>query len=713
MLNDSDPRDIPDDDPKSDSAIVKRAHRRFERARSWESVARSRMRDDIKFANADAYNNYQWPSEIYTTRKGKPSLTINKTKVHNRHIINDAKQNKAAIKFRPVGNGATVEAAKVWEGIARHIENISRAQTVAYGPAIEFQVDGGLGFTRVLTKYPDEESFDQEIYFTGVATVEGTYLDPDSREIDGADARYGFSFVDRPRDEVEEEYPELVNELSVSNAVDGSGSWIREDHVREAEYYELELEKDTLLGAPDGTTILKSEVPDKLFKQWEEEAEEKGQPLRKREITTKKVMWYKIVGSSVVDRTEWPGKTIPLIPWIGEQTIIDNELDRKGHTRALISPQQMLNYNRSAAVEFGALQSKSPYIAPIEAIADYMTYWETANTVNHSVLPYKGVNEQGQPIPAPQRQQPPSSAPVFMEGAAAAEQDMQLASGQYDAELGAPSNEKSGVAINQRQRQSERATYHFVDNQAASIRRHGEILLEIVPKVYDTKRIARIISEDGTESHVTIDPSAPVAHAMDADGNVTFNPSLGKYEVISDVGPDYATQRQEAFNAIVQILTQAPELINKIGDLLFKVADFPLADEIAERLKPGLAPEAQQAITALQTQLQAGNKRLGEVLQALTEERLKAKGHDAETVVKSFDADTRRLTALQKMLPMDADGLRQLIHETVRQAMQDNLGPAVVNADTSLQPGQQENGTGQMPISVPDVGTQMATPGGM
>lgn len=715
MLDDTDGRDIPEDGSGEDDEIVRRAHRRFKRCLAWESVARSRWRDDVKFANGDAYNNFQWPTAIMDDRGNRPSLTINKTKVHNRHIINDAKQNKAGIKFRPVGDGATAAAANVWEGIARHIENNSRAQANVYGPAITSQVDGGLGFSRVVTRYPDETTFDQEIYFQTVPTVEGTYLDPDSREIDGSDARFGFVFVDLPRDEAEKKYPQLKGRLTASNAVDGEeAGWLREDHVREAEYYEIEEINDTLLGAPDGTTILKSEIPPKLLKQWEDEEKESGEIIRRRQIITKKVMWYKIIGSSIADRTEWPGKTIPIVPWIGEQTIIENQLDRRGHTRCLIGPQQMLNYNRSAAVEFGALQSKSPYIGAIEAIGDYMSYWSTANEVNHSILPYKSTDDAGQTIPMPQRQQPPTSAPAFVEGAAAAEQDMQLASGQYDAELGAPGNERSGTAINQRQRASATATYHFVDNQAAAIRRHAEIILEIVPRVYDTKRITRIIQEDGSESHVVVDPSHPEPHSIAPDGTVTFNPNLGKYEVVSDVGPDFATQRQEAFNAIVQILTQAPELINKIGDLLFKVADFPLADQIAERLKPGMSPEAQEAISELQKQLQSKNKLVAETMQALMEERIKVKSKDDETVVKSFDADTRRLGVVKDMIPSDPELMRQLVREEVRQAMQDNLGPAVTSAVGSLQASApQGGGTGQMPVAVPDVGLQAATPGGM
>ena len=127
MLNDedadADDRTLPDHEGDRDQRIVTRAHRRFKRVKTYENEARAHWRDDYKFANGDAYNNYQWPSEIYVARSGaqRPTITINKTQVHNRHIINDAKQNKSGIKFRPVGDGATAAAATIWEGIARHV----------------------------------------------------------------------------------------------------------------------------------------------------------------------------------------------------------------------------------------------------------------------------------------------------------------------------------------------------------------------------------------------------------------------------------------------------------------------------------------------------------------------------------------------------------------------------------------------------------------
>ena len=704
-----------------DDAVIREAHKRFAWCQQWESTARNRWMEDYKFAHGDSENNYQWPDIYYQARNAvdRPALTINKVRQHNLLIINEAKQRKSGIKYRATGDGATAKAAEVWEGIARHIQDISRAQ-IAFGMAIEFQVDAGLGFTRIVTDYVDAKSWDQEAYILTVDQPMSVFLDPDARELDGSDAKYGFIFSDRPRAEIEAQYPELKGKLTSQNAVDGEDTgWTRDDHVREAEYYRIVEEEDELIRQPDGLSVLKSLLTPDLLKSWEEEAAARGDELQRRPVMRKKLEWKKIVGAYVVDEKTPPGRSIPIIPWIGEQTIVDRILDRKGHTRYLKDAQRMLNYNRSAAVEYGALQNKSPWLAPMKAVEGVETYYENANTSNPAWLPYNHRDDEGNEIPAPSRQEPPQAAPVFIEGARDAERDMMMASGQYESEFGAQSNEVTGRAIQERQRQADRATYQFTDQQAIAIRRHGQILLEIIPVIYDTPgRVLRVLGEDGDETHVQLDPSAAAAHQEALRGAMAvFNPNVGRYEVVSDVGPDYATQREEAFNAIVQVLTMAPELIAKIGDLLFKAADFPLADQIAERLKPGYPPEVQQAIQSLQVQLQRANKALAEAMQALTEERLKVKDRSAETVIDAFDADTRRIAALKDQLGVDPEVLRAFVREEMRQAMQDNLGPAVLSVQPDL--ASQASGapipgaTGALPIRVPNVGVQAATPGGM
>jgi hypothetical protein len=265
----------------------------------------------------------------------------------------------------------------------------------------------------------------------------------------------------------------------------------------------------------------------------------------------------------------------------------------------------------------------------------------------------------------------------------AAANDMQLVSGQYQAEMGAPSNERSGIAIQQRQRQGDNATYHYIDNLATAIRFTGKIIIDLAPKVYDTPRVLKILQEDGTELHIQIDPSAPNAHQQVEDAEeslieAVFNPKLGQYEVQADVGPAFATRRQEAFNALSQIATQNKELMGIIGDLVLKAADFPMADEAAERLKRMVPPQAlgtgpSTGESQLQTQLNAAQGIIQKLSEELTDAKSRARSSDEKRGTAMFDAVTRRIDVLISHLKIPPDEQAQLEREMLQAAHQSSL----------------------------------------
>lgn len=725
---------------KEDREIIRRAHKRFKQAQDWESGARKRFVDDLKFAEADSDNLYQWDQAQVTSRTNdpngaRPCLTVNKVRQHNLQILNDARQNKASIEIRPTGDGATYDSARIFEGVVRHIEYRSNA-TEAYEAAGYHQVTAGWGYWRVLTEYADQDSFDLDIKIQRVSDTLSVYLDCDIEDFDGSDARWGFVFRDVPKDRFETEYPQWKDVVGRNALCDEGKSWDDGDHVRIAEYYEREEVADRLYSLVDGTTLLRSAIPDDLLEAFDSlkgMPDPDGEPIlirAERRTTRWRVKWYKIAGSRIVDRNDWPGQFIPLVRVIGEETVIDGKLDRKGHTRALKDAQRMYNFWTSAAAEYGALQGKSPYIAPAEAIEGYEQYWNNANRVNYSVLPYNHMSDDSGVIPPPQRAQPPVQSAAYLQGMQTAANELMLASGQYQSEMGAPSNERSGVAIQQRQRQGDNATYHYIDHQAQAIRFTGRILIDLIPKVYDTERVTKIMAEDGSLTDVQVDPSLdrPVQKMVDgrpvddeqlkaaqADPDLRdkvatiFNPNVGRYAVESDIGPAYATRRQEAFAALSDILRQNGDLAKIAGDLLFKYADFPGADEVAERIKRTIPPSILgQGVPPAETELQQKVQQLTALLQqmdaALNEKQAKeaaeSEHRDDRHMLDSYRAETDRMKALAASDPEAfRPVIRQLIGDALgfdlnsamaRQAFGDALRgamPGAVNGALMTQPG--------------------------
>lgn len=681
---------------KEDKEIVDLAQKRFKRTLQWESVFRTRALDDLKFAEADAYNGYQWPNSIRKSRDidDRPCLTINKARQHNLQIINDAKKNKAEIKVRPTGNEATYESAQVMTDTVRHIQYQSNFDA-ALGVVTGFQVRMGYGVFRVSTDYASDDSFDQEIYIKAVKDPLTVLFDPDCKEVDKSDARFAFIFDDLDRDEFKEIYPQYKDYIpSPDIGVPMNDDWIADNKVRICEYFYKEASEDKLVHFTDPLsgqerTAKASDLPKDLLHSVLD-----NPATRQRSIVWNTVKWCVIVGDTIAERQEWPGTYIPLVPVIGEETVIDGVMDRKGHTRAMLDPQRMYNYWSSAAVEFGALQTKTPWIAPAAAIEGLETYWNNANRQNVSVLPWNHMDDDSQPVPPPQKAPAPEQAQLFIEGMQLTQTEMMLVSGQYQAQMGQPSNERSGTAIQERQRQGDNATYHYIDGQAIAIRQLGKILIELIPKIYDSPRLINIMAQNGITYQVQVDPNAQQSFMQVQNSNKQavqriFNPNLGKYDVVADTGPGFATKREEAFNALTQIITQAPALTNMIGDILLENADFPGAEEAAQRLKRMLPPQAtgqgpSQNEQMLEQQLQQLKHTLAITIEQLAEEKLKLKGKDQQKDIDVYEAETDRLKAMHDMLMADPTAAKELVKQLVMEALGTSLGPVLQSAMPGL-----------------------------
>jgi hypothetical protein len=367
----------------------------------------------------------------------------------------------------------------------------------------------------------------------------------------------------------------------------------------------------------------------------------------------------------VLEKRDWAGKYIPVIRVIGNEFEIDGRMYVSGLVRNAKDAQRMYNYWVSQEAEMLALAPKAPFIGYGGQFEGYEQQWKTANINN---WPYLEVNPdvtdgQGGPLPLPQRSQPPMASSGLLQAKAGASDDIKSSTGQYDSSLGATSNERSGRAILAREKQSDTGTYHYVDNLARAIRYATRQLVDLIPKIYDTQRIARIIGMDGETDQAMIDPMQPmpVKKIQDEQGIVIkkiYNPNVGKYDVAVTTGPSYMTKRQESLDAMAQLLQGNPQLWAVAGDLFIKHMDWPGAQEMAARfaktIDPKLlatgdeSPELQAAkmqMQAMAQEMEQMHGMLQNVSKSIEAQTLKVKEFDSQ--VKAYDAETKRISAVQ------------------------------------------------------------------
>lgn len=678
--------------------IVETAKDRYEKAKGFYEPQRLLAIEDIRFAMADSDNNWQWPAEIYRNRANvdrKPCLTVNITAQHCNQVMNNIRQNRPAAKVSPVDDFADIETAKILGGMLMAIKRASNADT-AHDMAAEFALMGGEGYWRVVTEYEDYNSFDQCVRIKSIDNPFLVYIDPDAKEPDRSDAKWGFVFEDISKDQAKEEHPDIDPSSWVEDTRRG---WVRQDTIRRAEYFWCEYKDDTLYLLEDGTTVLQSEFPDDYKAVMSGDGENASgtifaadQPVVgivfKRETKRKQWKWCKLLGGEdkPIDERDWPGQYLPIITVVGKELNVNGDVVRKGLVRDLKDPARMVNYSFSAAVETLALQNKVPYITAAESIEGFEDIWSAANLENRAYLPFNAYDDSNQPLPAPQRQPPTQMATAQVQMLGLATEQMRAASGQQNANFGIRSEASSGVGIQRLKQQGEIATFHFPDNLARALHYEAKVILDLVPKVYESRRVVRILGLDGKEESAVLDPNMQQAYAEDKQRieskvEKIFNPGVGKYDVTIDTGPSYSTQRQQAADFIGNAIQRDPSIMQVAGDLVWKTQDFPLSEEFAERFRklPNIAqliddqeggqvpPQVQAQIQQMQQQMQAMSKGIDE-LEKENEEIKTDKDLDyKKLLIEAYSKETDRLKTLQPA--MGPDELMPLVAQCLQQLM--------------------------------------------
>lgn len=555
--------------------IVKEAREAIALSHEFDRDNRREAMEDLRFVSGD-----QWSEAAKTERKGRPIITINRSSQFLRQVSNPIRQNMPTLKVEPDGKD-DLQGAEVINGLFRRIQYNSSASHV-YANTVEHMVACGIGWYRVTTDYLDDESFDQELLIKRIFNPLSVYPDPSSLEPDRSDMNWCLVSELMPRKAFELRFEGKAS-TSVDAPSDGSSvAWGTSDHVRIAEYWRRKEVPKTIARLKDGQTVNITDMPKRQL----EMLKAYGMIEATREAKGYTVTMDLVSGQDVLaDTYECPCRWIPIVPVIGAEVPLEQGIYRHGLIRFQREPQQLHNYFLSVAAESLGQQPRAPYIAKAAAIAKYKSMWDNANKTATPYLLYDGEE-------MPQRVAPPPLPTGLIQMAQMLADDMKATTGIYDAALGAKSNETSGVAIQGRIEQGNQATSHFVDNLEHSLEHTGRILLDMIPKIYDTARTLRMKGEDGTETEAQINQPTIGVDGMPQMINDLSQMKFSSVRVI--MGPSYASRRQEAVQILTGLIQAMPEIGQIGGDIIARNLDFDGAEELADRLKVMLPPQILQ-----------------------------------------------------------------------------------------------------------------------
>ena len=571
-------------------AFFRRMLDRYDRAVQADQENRLAAIDDLRFRSG-----VQWPSNLQTAREqsDRPVLTVNEIPQFVRQVTGDIRMNTPQIKVLPVDSGADKAKAEILNGLIRNIEQQSHAKYV-YSQGGDSAVSAGFGAWRLVTEYADDDSFEQDIRIKAIPNALSVVWDPLAVELNKSDANYCFVHYRLPKSEFKEQWPDAsVVDFEVrSDDVDAQmlRSWFDGEGVRVAEYWCKEPVKKRVCKLQDGSVI---DCTDMSAEQVMAAGPmmDQGKPLT-REVASHKIVQYLVSGREILDGpNDWAGKYVPIIHVPGEEVWVGENRVTHGIIRFLKDPQRLLNYMRSCSAEVVGQQPKMPWILTPQMIAGYEADWSAAGS---SGKPYLLWNPDPEfPGLMPKRAEPPVPATGLAQEAAMAAEDMHRVTGIYPASLGQKSNESSGKAILAREKQGDTGTFVYVDNIAMAIAHTGEQLIDLIPRIYDTARVVRVLGEDGAHNMVPINKEIVIQGKDGVQKVMKFDLTVGKYDVSVQTGPNFQTRRQEASESILQFIQHLPEAGPLLADILADLGDWPMQDKVKERMTLLLPPAAQ------------------------------------------------------------------------------------------------------------------------
>jgi hypothetical protein len=546
--------------------FLKEARERWQEDTDFDRENRDEAIEDLKFFAGD-----QWDPADVTARDGLPCLTINTLPQFVAQVVGDIRINRPAIKARPAED-ADKDKASIIEGLIRAIEHDSRAQQV-YSTAGQSQVACGIGNFRVVLEYASGDVFDRVIRLKSVPNPFAVVWDCHMTDPTGADATHCFVDEEMSRKAFEARWPDKpppsdLGELS-------KGSWVTKDVVRVSEYWVMKEKPAEIAMFMDGSI---KELPKDAA---EREAliptiqRNRSGTLMIRKTTKRVACMYLITGHDILEEpVEHPIDRVPVFRVPGwEVNTGEGRCIRWGLVRFARDGQRLKNFWRSVAAQKLALAPRQQWLIHTNAMGDSDDLRNAAQS-GDPVLVWGGTEK-------PERVDPPPMEAALLQEAALNAQDMKDVTGLHDASLGAKSNETSGRAIMARQREGDVASYIYHDNLKAAIQEGGRVINQYIPTTYDTLRTIRVLGEDEQQK---------IMRVNDPNDDESPDLSVGKYDIVVETGPSYSTKRVEAAESMMQFVQAVPGAAQVSADLIAKAQDWPLAEEIGERLKKALPP---------------------------------------------------------------------------------------------------------------------------
>lgn len=520
----------------------------------------------------------QWDPEISNQYRefGRPRYTFDKVNPIISQIMGEIKQNNFALRVSPAGGKSSKDIANIYDGLIRNIRNVSNAD-VLIANAAEQMIGVGMSALELTHDYIDDDCFDQDLMIKPLfGAHDRVFFDAASKMPDRSDARFIAIAEEIEKTKYDEQFPK------------GSGASVGLDDGNKVYYYKPDSvtvvrflfyidRKIDLVELTDGTVV----EDDEKYQKVKDELAAAGITESRRRSRTIGIVHQRYADGKgwLDDAEETVFRHMPVIPMYSNYRLSENKVIYRSLTQRLMDEQRVYNFARSREIEEVALAPRAKYWLTATQAKGYE---KRLQRMNISTSPVEFYNAD-----------PNAQTPVMQSGAQinaglsqiamAMNDDINSTAGMFAANMGDNPNLQSGKAIGKQINQGNNGQMPYHTAVEVCFNQMGKVLVDAIPRVYDSTRQVRIIGDDGKSQNIVINKPVP---DMQTQQMVYLNDlNQGKYDVVCDIGASFKARQDEANAAFTEMSKVIPQVAEMGLDIWLNNIQAAGMDKVAERAR--------------------------------------------------------------------------------------------------------------------------------
>lgn len=666
----------PPDDFKSEEKYVEWVRKIREEDIAFDRLNRNRGQEDSEFAAG-----YQWAAEDLQRREEQnaPCLKFNRSFSLLRQKLAARSRIRVGPRILPESAGKKYESvAAIREGLIRNIERNSDCGSCD-SIVSQNQLMAGIGAYEIEIDFANNDVFDTEIFIRPAFFPFSVTFDKLSIDPTGRDARHAMieSYLDI--DDFKRAYPKAslssIDEDTQTtwsqrnNRSSSINGWLTDKTVRVAKVWRMrertrklvQMDNGDVVHLPDGENPETFAIPDAMG----------GASFVMRDPSTGELvmrdspeLYAEGVITNGIEILKGPFEMsidrVPLIRVPGWVVPLGDRIERFSLFSFAKDAMRFYNYIRSDIIERQIFRPRFAWTANEEEVQGREALWSNSHLARNAIGLHKGPSGGG-----PQPVLPPAVDQGAILQSQAAIQDILDIFDVRPAPVSQGATPPTASALDMLQNISDASNFVFDEAYFAAKREAYRIINQLIPKVYNTTRIIKVLGEDDQlKTAIINDPENPES------ADVT----IGKYSVAVDVGPSLLTRRAQSAEFMKTMINSAPDAASIVFDKLIELQNIQGGDVLARRWRERFGIKDEEE--AQSPEAQAAAQQQMALQQAQIDMQLRTAQADLD--LKLAEIEVKRATAQAQLATVESEVAQAVERRAIAKANLDEAAARVL-----------------------------------